>query len=119
MWRAAMQRFARMGNSVVTFPRLGRSRAPLAAAALLPILALALGACGGGSSKSTEIIVEGPMSGPQGATGTDMRNAAQLAVDQANASGGVLGRKIKLVSGDDKADPSAGEKVAKQAVKDG
>lgn len=114
-----MERFARMGDSVVTFPRLGRSRAPLAAAALLPVLALALTACGGGSSKSTEIIVEGPMSGPQAATGTDMRNAAQLAVDQANASGGILGRKIKLVSGDDKADPSAGEKVAKQAVKDG
>src|SRR6266516_5491829 len=48
-----------------------------------------------------------------------MRNAAQLAVDQANASGGVLGRKIELVSGDDKADPAAGEKVAQQAVKAG
>jgi len=81
-------------------------------------MALALAGCGG-SSNSTKILVEGPISGPQAATGTDMRNAAQLAVDEANSSGGVLGRKIDLVSGDDKADPTVGKKVATRAVKSG
>jgi len=80
---------------------------------------LATGCGGDDSSKTIKIVVEGPISGPQSATGIDMRNAAELAVDEANASGGVLGRKIELTDGDDKAEPDAGVEVAKQAVEDG
>src|SRR5918911_898947 len=79
------------------------------------LLGLLAAGCGGSSSKSIKIVVEGPISGAQAATGTDMRNAARLAVDQANAKGGVLGRRIDLIERDDKAEPAVGKKVAKQA----
>jgi branched-chain amino acid transport system substrate-binding protein len=84
-------------------------------------VALAVAGCGGGSSSSepVKIVIEGPISGSQAANGIDMRNAARLAVDQANANGGVLGRKLELIEGDDKADPEVGKEVAQQAVDDG
>jgi branched-chain amino acid transport system substrate-binding protein len=101
-----------------------RSAAALAAAAGLafglPVLGVACGGGGGGSSsEEIKVVVEGPMSGDQAATGQDMRDAARLAVDQANAKGGVLGRKIDLIEGDDKADPAVGKKVAQKAIDDG
>jgi branched-chain amino acid transport system substrate-binding protein len=84
----------------------------------LLVLVLVVAGCGGGSSESIKIVVEGPISGDQSATGMDMRNAARLAVDQANAKGGVLGRRIELIEADDKADPAVGKEVARQAVDD-
>jgi branched-chain amino acid transport system substrate-binding protein len=91
-----------------------------AAAALLVLLAMGATGCGGGgsSSESIKIVVEGPITGDQAATGTDMRNAARLAVDEANAQGGVLGREIELIEGDDKADPAVGRQVAEDAIDD-
>jgi branched-chain amino acid transport system substrate-binding protein len=91
----------------------------VAAVGLLFTPAFLAAGCGGSSSESIKLVVEGPISGDQSATGTDMRNAARLAVDQANAKGGVEGRKIELVEGDDKADPEVGKKVAERAVDDG
>jgi branched-chain amino acid transport system substrate-binding protein len=91
-------------------------------AAMTLLLALILAGCGGGggsSSESIKIVVEGPISGDQSATGIDMRNAARLAVDQANSDGGVLERRLELIEGDDKADPEVGKEVAEQAVDDG
>ncbi len=38
-----------------------------------------------------------------------MRNAVELAVDQQNASGGVLGAKVAEVGTDDKADAETGK----------
>ena len=88
-------------------------------------VALAAACGGGGGSKSTtvqsgpvKIVVEGPMSGDQAATGTDMYRAARLAVDRANAGGGVLGHRIELIKGDDRADPEVGKEVEKRAVDD-
>jgi branched-chain amino acid transport system substrate-binding protein len=56
------------------------------------------------------------MSGSQSATGLDMYNAAQLAVAQANAAGGVEGKQVLLERLDDAADPKTGVTVANQAV---
>jgi branched-chain amino acid transport system substrate-binding protein len=100
--------------------RRGLRSPGFSATSLVILLALAVAGCGGGGSSSDEvtIVVEGPISGDQAATGKDMRNAARLAVDQANADGGVLGRKINLVEGDDKADPEVGKDVAEQAIDD-
>jgi branched-chain amino acid transport system substrate-binding protein len=47
----------------------------------------------------------GPLTGEVGSIGTRMKNAAALAVDEANAAGGVAGRKLELVSRDDLMDP--------------
>jgi branched-chain amino acid transport system substrate-binding protein len=100
-----------------------RSLTRVAGMLLLSASILVAAACGedngAGSSDAIKIVVEGPITGDQSATGRDMANAARLAVDQANAKGGVLGRKIELTEGDDKADPAAGKDVAEQAVEDG
>jgi branched-chain amino acid transport system substrate-binding protein len=42
-----------------------------------------------------------PLSGSNADAGANMLNAAKLAADDLNAAGGVLGRKIEIVSGDD------------------
>lgn len=94
----------------------------LPAAGLLVALVLGLSACGGdggSSSDEVKIAIEGPISGDQAANGQDMRNAARLAVDQANAEGGVLGREIELVEADDEADAEVGKEVAQDAVDEG
>jgi branched-chain amino acid transport system substrate-binding protein len=65
------------------------------------------------------IAVMGPMSGEQASTGLDMLRAAQLAAVRLNAHGGVLGRRVVLVAGDDRADPANGAKVAQRLVRQG
>jgi branched-chain amino acid transport system substrate-binding protein len=59
------------------------------------------------------------MSGSEASTGVDMLDGAQLAASQLNASGGVLGRRLMLVAGDDRADPATGAPVARQLLGDG
>jgi branched-chain amino acid transport system substrate-binding protein len=47
-----------------------------------------------------KIGVLAPLSGPYGAGGTSFVQAATLAVEQANAEGGVLGRQVRIVVAD-------------------
>lgn len=48
--------------------------------------------------------------------GTDMDNAIQMAANQLNAKGGVLGKKIKLTVADDACDPQTAATAANQLV---
>lgn len=54
-----------------------------------------------------------PYSGPQALYGTEVTRGYELAADQANAAGGVLGRKIVLVRGD-AANPQQGIATVEQ-----
>jgi len=86
-----------------------------ALASVAAAAALLLGACGGGGSDdaSDDVIklgMIGPYSGTYGDIGPSIERGAQIAVDQLNADGGVLGKKIELVKVDDQGDP---EKSAK------
>ena len=75
------------------------------------------GATGSSSAETTvEVALEAPLSGDQASNGKDMLAGAQLAVDELNASGGVLGKQIKLVPADDRADPTTGVQIAQQMV---
>ena len=58
--------------------------------------------------------VAGPMSGAFAALGDEMKHGAQQAIDDINAKGGVLGRKLKLAVGDDGCDPQRASTVAGQ-----
>jgi branched-chain amino acid transport system substrate-binding protein len=69
--------------------------------------------------RPVRIAVEGPMSGEEASTGQDMLRGAQLAAARLNARGGVLGRRVTLVRGDDRADPATGAKVARRLVASG
>ncbi len=70
-------------------------------------------------SDSIKIGVAGPMTGDQSKFGTDFKNGVSLAVEEWNAKGGVLGKKIELIVGDDQHDPKQAVSVANKIVNDG
>jgi len=82
--------------------------------ALFVVLALVLAgtfvSCGGGS-KDVVIGAVGPVTGAAATFGISTKNGDQLAVDEWNANGGVLGKQIKMVFADDKGDPAEGATV--------
>ncbi len=58
----------------------------------------------------------GPMTGDQSKMGMDLKNATELAVAEWNERGGVLGKKIVLVAGDDQADPKQAVSIANKFI---
>lgn len=69
--------------------------------------------------KKEEVVkigVAGPFTGDQAKVGQDLINGVTLAVDEWNAKGGVLGKKILLVKGDDRRDPREAVSVANKMV---
>ncbi len=72
------------------------------------------------NSAGTEIVigVSGPLTGGAAQYGNAVVNAAQLAVDEINAAGGVNGTTLKLVSADDEADPGEKAVSAYNSLKD-
>jgi branched-chain amino acid transport system substrate-binding protein len=63
-------------------------------------------------SPPLRIAVEAPLSGEQASNGQDMLRGVMLAVDEANARGGVLGRRVEIIEADDKADPAGAAALA-------
>jgi branched-chain amino acid transport system substrate-binding protein len=57
-----------------------------------------------------------PMTGAEAEAGTEIYNGLLLAVGKVNASGGVLGEKIKLVEEDDACDPQTSVNAANKLV---
>ncbi|MEG1432742.1 ABC transporter substrate-binding protein [Eubacterium sp.] len=79
----------------------------LAMVVMLCLSVFALSGCGGGSSSSEDVIkigTLGPYTGDTASYGNAAKNGIELAVDQINEAGGVLGKKIELVSYDTKGD---------------
>ena len=57
-----------------------------------------------------------PLSGIYGDYAKDQVNGANLAIAQANASGGILGRQVELLVRDDQLDVQVNAKLAKELV---
>jgi len=57
-----------------------------------------------------------PQTGAGGVFGPGMVKVARAVVDEVNAAGGVLGRKIELVSADDETNPDAGVRAARKLI---
>ena len=84
---------------------------------LIPALAVAvsLAGCGGGDDdKTTPIAIVGPVTGQYASFGAQMKNGGEMAVEDINAAGGVLGKKLDLDIGDDACDPKQAVAVANQ-----
>jgi len=97
--------------------------APVCAGVLVAASALAGPANAGGPSIGSDtgsepivVAVEAPLSGSQRANGRDMLRGVRLAARQANADGGVLGRRIKVVPVDDRANPDLAADVVEEAA---
>src|SRR5690606_6827115 len=58
-------------------------------------------------------------SGAFSTMGADVANGIRFAIDEANAKGGVDGRKIILAEGDDESTPDAGRRVAEKLAREG
>lgn len=99
---------------------------------LIAVFMLAVAACGsdrsrepaanGGAREARPTIKIGvlvPLSGDNARFGTEMLNGAQLAAADLNAAGGVLGRDIEIVSGDDACDPDTAGASAEQLAATG
>ena len=71
---------------------------------------------GGGSSNEISIGLAGPFTGPNATFGAQFRNGAKMAADDINAKGGLLGKKVVFVEGDDRSDPKEAVSVANQFV---
>ena len=65
------------------------------------------------------IAVVGPITGQYASFGEQMKRGAELAVKDINAKGGVNGKKVKLVVGDDACDPKQAVAVANKLVSQG
>jgi branched-chain amino acid transport system substrate-binding protein len=63
------------------------------------------------------VAVAGPMSGELAPFGEQLRRGAAQAVADVNAAGGLLGRQVKLVIGDDQCDPVKAVRVAEDLVR--
>ena len=84
-------------------------------------IALAAGAAMPAFAQDTMLVgVQAPTTGSEATYGTDMVNAVQVAVDEINAEGGLLGQQVELVVGDSGCDPqqsvNAASKLASQDV---
>lgn len=85
----------------------------VALAATLPLTALAQ------DKEPVKIALVTSKSGAFATMGADVANGIKFAVDEANAKGGVDGRKIVLAEGDDESTPDAGRRVAEKLSREG
>jgi branched-chain amino acid transport system substrate-binding protein len=98
-----------------------RGRRLLSGTAVLVLLAGCGGADGATEAAPPEDVVRlgtlVPLTGRSSHSGESMLSAARLAVDEANAAGGVLGMRVELVAEDDACDPGTAVAAAQTLVK--
>src|SRR5438270_13937075 len=70
------------------------------------------------AGKEIHLGIGGPLTTGAASFGVEMRQAVQLAVDERNAAGGILGAKIIADAVDDAADNQKGEAAAKHFCDD-
>jgi branched-chain amino acid transport system substrate-binding protein len=88
----------------------------LASAALitaLPLSALAQG------KEPVKVGLVSSKSGVFAEQGEEVMRAVKFAIEEANSKGGVDGRKVEVVEGDDESTPDAGRRVAEKMARDG
>jgi branched-chain amino acid transport system substrate-binding protein len=87
----------------------------------LLVLSLVLSACGGAAKQDDTIKIGAALclTGIQGPLDAPALKGAQVAVDEINKKGGVLGKKLELINLDGKSDPVTVGNVAVQLIDQG
>jgi branched-chain amino acid transport system substrate-binding protein len=98
----------------MTHPRRLRRLSAAAAALVLVGVGLTGSASGQASGRGIVIGVGGPLAGGAATFGVEMRQAVELAVEEKNAGGGILGTPVAVEVLDDGADARSGEAVARR-----
>jgi len=87
--------------------------------ALLIVASMVLAACGGAAApKTIKIATQSPLSGGQSLLGVDIKNGAQLALEQLGGPLADMGFTVELAPYDDQATPDVGVANAKNIVAD-
>jgi branched-chain amino acid transport system substrate-binding protein len=94
------------------------SRRYIQALALLTAVGLALAACRPANKGTIKIASQSPLSGGQSVLGVDIKNGAQLAVEQLGTPLTGMGFTLELAPFDDQANPDTGVANAKTIVAD-
>jgi len=116
---SARRIFGRFGTSI---PHLAKNLALTLGGSALLITSFAVAAQGTAQAsqpKVWKIGLEGPITGSQSDVGIGMLKGAQLAAQEINAAGGVLGRQVQIIPIDDAADPTVGVAAADAAIQAG
>jgi len=98
----------------MTNPTLNRRSLLGGAAALAGLSALPQGTLAQGGPIRIGTLT--PLTGAGGPYGPVMVKAVKAVVDEVNAAGGVLGRKIEVISEDDQTNPEAGVRAARKLI---
>jgi branched-chain amino acid transport system substrate-binding protein len=69
-----------------------------------------------GAQDVIKIGLLAPLTGPAAADGLSVQNSVKLAVEKVNAEGGVLGKKVELVTYDDRADGKEAVALARKLI---
>lgn len=96
-----------------TFPFARNAIALGAFAAVIPFSALAQG------KEPVRVGLVSSKSGVFAQQGEEVMRAVKFAIDEANANGGVDGRKVEYAEADDEGTPDAGRRVAEKLARDG
>ena len=70
----------------------------------------------GGEREPVRIGVSGPFTGPSAPMGLSMRTGIRIAAAELNATGGILGRRIQLLEGDDEASNALGARIVREFI---
>jgi branched-chain amino acid transport system substrate-binding protein len=82
----------------------------------LAVTLFAASALSGLAEADQVIAVAGPMTGLQSTNGIDFAGGVELAIDDINAKGGLLGEKLTYITVDDACEPDQAEAAAQQIV---
>ncbi len=92
---------------------------------LVLMMTLVLSGCGGTAETpdndeeaAGEVIIGyvGPMTGPSATMGTATKQGAELAIEEINALGGIMGSTIQFVTRDDEADPTKSKTAVEELI---
>ena len=84
--------------------------------ALLIAVSMILSACGGAAGGNIKIAILAPLSGSVATFGQSTKEGAQMAIDEWNAKGGVLGRQITTVVEDSQCKPDPAVNAANKVI---
>jgi branched-chain amino acid transport system substrate-binding protein len=68
------------------------------------------------AADTIKIGLQGPLTGGSSPMGVSMRDGAKLAVNEINAKGGIMGRKIEMIERDDEAKNERGVQIAQELI---
>src|SRR5512138_1813736 len=77
-----------------------------------------LSSCNSGGGSSDEILVGeyGSLTGDKATFGISTKNGIDMAVDEINAAGGVLGKKVRVIVEDDRGEPAEAKTVVTKLI---